>query len=79
MRKISNLILRIGTASFFVSVITLIGGFISKKDGITQGVLSGIAFYGTLITVFILSLHLAIVFISLLIKTVKKHGNDPGD
>lgn len=73
MAKFSKLILTIATNSFLISFISAIISDLSTEESLLQGIFSGIALYGTIITVYILLFHLLIVFISFIIKVIRNH------
>lgn len=70
--KFSKFILNVAIYSFFVSIISLIIGFLSKEDSPTQANSYGIALFGTIITICILLFHLFITVISFIINLIKK-------
>jgi hypothetical protein len=68
MAKIQKLILRVLTFSFVISAILLLIGFVSKEGSITQNVIGGLGFYGSIITINLCVLHMITLIISKIVR-----------
>ena len=75
MARFSKRILTLATYSLLVTFLSLIICFLSNEESTAQVIFSGVSLYGTIITIYILMLHLLFVFISFIIKIIKQQDN----
>ena len=75
MKKFPKFILNIATWSFIISLFAFGISYISKDSDNVQGYFSGIAFYGTIITVYILLFHLFLVTISFIVNLINRQDD----